>query len=647
MDFSVIIVNYNVRHFLEQCLCSVRQAATGVSVEVIVVDNHSADGSVEALRPAFPEVKWIVNTENIGFARACNQGWAAATGQYIVFLNPDTLLPESVFSDCRQFFQGHPEAGAVGLRMLDGSGRFLPESKRAFPGPATAFYKLTGLARLFPRSRRFARYHLGHLSEQENHPVDVLAGAFMCIRREVLEKTGGFDETFFMYGEDVDLSYRIRQAGYENYYLAHPPLVHFKGESTRKGTLNYVRLFYKAMSIFVRKHYGARRAGLFIFFLQLAIWFRAALSAAGSFIRRFGLPLIDAGLILLSFWLVKEGWNNWVRTDIRYENRLLWIAFPAYTVFYLVAAYYAGLYDRWYRWSELMRSSAVAMVLLLAAYALLPEQYRFSRAILLFGGILAFGLISLSRWWLLQTGVLDQDRQHGSGRQLLIAGSPAEYEEALRILEGAGLRNQVLGRLSPAPGDHSAIAGVEQLKDLPSIIPAQEVVFCQGELSYTRIIELLTQLPRGIRASIHAAGSNSIVGSRSHNHAGEALTALSGYRLADPYYRRLKRLMDVFLSVFFLLSFPIHLFFVKKPLRFFRQAWLVLTGSKTWIGYAGKGQGLPPLRTGVLGSNGLPPGPSQPWATENLRLVDEWYVRDYEPAAEWKMIWKAYRRLGG
>jgi hypothetical protein len=288
----------------------------------------------------------------------------------------------------------------------------------------------------------------------------------------------------------------------------------------------------------------------------------------------------------------------------------------------------------------------VALVLLLAAYALLPEQYRFSRAILLFGGVLAFGLISFSRWWLLQTGVLDGERPYGADRQLLIAGSPAEYEEALRILEGAGLRYQVLGRLSPVPGDHSAIAAVDQLKSLPDIIPAQEVVFCQGVLSYARIIELLTELPHGFRASIHAAGSHSIVGSRSHNHAGEALTLFSGYRLADPYYRRLKRLMDVLLAFFFLFSFPLHLFLVKRPLRFFRQAWLVLTGKKTWIGYAGNSRGLPPLRPGVLGSNGLPPGPSQPWAAENLRLVDEWYVRDYDPGAEWKMIWKAYRRLG-
>ena len=219
MQLSIIIVNYNVKHFLEQCLYSVQKACRGLKAEVIVVDNNSADNSIEFLSSGFPSVQFLINKENLGFARACNQGWQKAKGEYILFLNPDTIVPEDGFEKCLSFFQTHPDAGALGVKMLDGSGKFLKESKRSFPSPLTSLYKLFGLAKLFPRSRTFARYHLGHLDENKNNEVDVLAGAFMMIRREVLEKVGSFDETFFMYGEDIDLSYRIQQAGYKNYYF--------------------------------------------------------------------------------------------------------------------------------------------------------------------------------------------------------------------------------------------------------------------------------------------------------------------------------------------------------------------------------------------------------------------------------------------
>jgi GT2 family glycosyltransferase len=257
----------------------VQSAVAGLPAEIIVIDNHSADRSMEYLTPRFPGVRFIGNTENIGFARACNQGLRLATGKYILFLNPDTLVPEDCFHKCISFFESTPGTGALGIRMLDGAGKFLKESKRAFPSPLTSLYKLFGLSRLFPRSKTFSRYHLGYLEEHKTNEADVLAGAFMMIRKEVLDKAGSFDETFFMYGEDVDLSYRIQKAGYKNYYFAGSSIIHFKGESTRKGSMNYVRMFYTAMSKFVRKHYGGSRAGFFNFLVHMGIWFRAALTA--------------------------------------------------------------------------------------------------------------------------------------------------------------------------------------------------------------------------------------------------------------------------------------------------------------------------------------------------------------------------------
>ena len=288
MKLSIIIVNYNVKYFLEQCLYSVLQAGKGMEHEVIVVDNASEDGSLDRLQPLFPSVQFIANKENTGFAKANNQALALAKGEFILFLNPDTILPEDAFEKSIAFMQAHPDAGALGVRMIDGAGNFLKESKRAFPSPATSFFKLSGLTSHFPASRLFGRYYLGHLDEHTTQPVDVLAGAFMLLPRRVTNITAGFDELFFMYAEDVDLSYRVQQAGFVNYYFPEITIVHFKGESTKKGNLQYVRLFYKAMSQFVKKHYGGTKAGLYVFLINLAIWLRAGWAAIGNLFVRKG-----------------------------------------------------------------------------------------------------------------------------------------------------------------------------------------------------------------------------------------------------------------------------------------------------------------------------------------------------------------------
>jgi O-antigen biosynthesis protein len=651
MKLSVIIVNYNVKHFLEQCLCSVQKAIASLpanaDAEVFVIDNGSADNSIQYLTPRFPGVRFIPNVENLGFAKACNQGAKLAKGEYILFLNPDTLVPEDCFGKCISFMDATPEAGALGIKMLDGSGKFLKESRRSFPSPMTSLFKLFGLSRLFPRSGLFSRYHMGHLDENTNHEADVLAGAFMLLRKEVFEKVGGFDEVFFMYGEDVDLSYRVQKAGYKNYYFAGSCIIHFKGESTRKGSMNYVRMFYKAMSIFVRKHYGAGRARLFNSLIHIAIWLRAALTATANFLRKAGVPLIDAGLILLSFWLLKNIWNNYVRTDIHYENKLLWIAFPAYTAFYLITAYYAGLYDRWYKRSELVRATLVASIVLLAAYALLPEQYRFSRAIILFGVGLAFILISLLRWVLVRSKVLSSNKERSGQSNTLIAGSAEEYNKTVELMKDAGLQERVLGRIAVHEGDLQAVGHWKNIEKLSLAIPFKEVIYCEGTLSFSDIIRSIQYIPSGIRIKFHAAGSNSIVGSDSKDSSGEAFSKENGYKLKDPYNKRVKRLIDIVVSVTAFITFPLHLLFIKRPFQFFGHCFSVLFAQKTWVGYAMEEKNLPELRPAVLACNGVPASVRQSLPAESLHLMNFWYARDYEPMNDLKLLWRSYRRLGG
>lgn len=280
VKISIIIVNYRVKHFLEQALRSVRAALTlyPMEAEIFVVDNCSQDDSLDYLIPRFPEVRFIANTENVGFARANNQAMELATGQYVLLLNPDTVIAEDTLHEVCLFLDTHPDAGGVGVKMLDGNGRFLPESKRGFPSPWVSFCKIFGLASLFPRSPLFGRYHLKYLSPDECHRVDILSGAFMCMRHETLDKSGLLDEAFFMYGEDIDLSYRLVLAGYHNYYLP-TPIIHYKGESTKKGSLRYVRIFYEAMLIFFKKHYPHYSTGYYLA-VKFSIFFRAMLAAA-------------------------------------------------------------------------------------------------------------------------------------------------------------------------------------------------------------------------------------------------------------------------------------------------------------------------------------------------------------------------------
>lgn len=624
---------------------SLKKACAGIEVEVFVVDNNSTDNSRDYLEHRFPEVQFIWNESNTGFAKANNKAVARAKGEYILFLNPDTILSEDCIQKSLGFFRSHPDAGAVGIRMIDGSGKFLKESKRAFPSPLTSMYKILGLAKLFPKSSSFARYHLGHMSEFSNHEVDVLAGAYMMIPAQVLRQTGSFDETFFMYGEDVDLSYRIQQAGYKNYYLAESTIIHFKGESTKKGSLNYVRLFYKAMILFVRKHYSGSKAGIFNFLVQLAITGRAALALLTRLLERIGLFLLDAILILMSFLLSKYFWSHYIRDDVNYSPNVLSIAFPAFTILFLFSAYYAGLYDKGYHQRQLVRSTAIAALVLLSGYALLPENVRFSRGILILGIVVGFVLMYLARLVFIRAGLLERTEGYDEKHQTIIVANRHDFEVVRGLLQHADLQDRVLGRVHNGDNDPALTLG--SIEQLPSIIeryPVKEVVFCQDGLSFTEIIATVQQLPGGIRNKFHASGSMSIVGSDSKDIAGDYVSITKKYTIARPINRRNKNLFDVLIAIFFIVSFPVHLLLQKKPGFFFRNVWQVLCRKKTWIGYAATDNSLPPLKEAVLSTTALPRALNA-LPRESLLISDEWYATDYSLYIDLQKIWRGYRYL--
>lgn len=286
---SVIIVSYKVRYYIEQCLNSVLRSVP--DAQILVVDNKSDDGSVEYLRNKFPQADIIANDYNAGFGKANNIALAKATGKYVLFLNPDTVVAERTIPGCIDYMDAHPEVGAVGVRMQYADGRFALESRRSLPTPSVSFWHMTGLSKLFPKSKVFAKYHRTYLDKECECPIDVVSGAYMFVRREALDKVGGFDEDFFMYGEDIDLSYRILQAGYQNRYLP-LPIVHYKGESTIKTSYNYAKVFYDAMLIFVNKHFH-RYSRLFALLVRIVLGFKKVGTFIGQNVHAHSRMLAD------------------------------------------------------------------------------------------------------------------------------------------------------------------------------------------------------------------------------------------------------------------------------------------------------------------------------------------------------------------
>lgn len=283
VDLSIVIVNYNVKYYVEQCLDSVFRSTGSFTKEVFVVDNTSTDGSVPYLKERYPQVTFIENTDNVGFARANNQAIRQSAGRYVLLLNPDTFVAEHTLADSLRLLDARPDVGGLGTRMLRTDGSFALESRRGLPTPFVAFCKMSGLTKLLPYSRVFGRYYMRYLDEDEVSEIEIISGAFMMLRRESLDKAGLLDETFFMYGEDIDLSYRLLKAGYKNCYSP-SPILHYKGESTEKSSFRYVYTFYKAMQLFFNKHF--HRYGILITLpISAAIWVRSAFAYLGNQFR--------------------------------------------------------------------------------------------------------------------------------------------------------------------------------------------------------------------------------------------------------------------------------------------------------------------------------------------------------------------------
>ena len=648
-QLSIIIVNYNVCHFLEQALISVSKAISRLDVEVFVVDNNSADGSVEMVKTKFPFVNLIVNEQNVGFSKANNQAIAQATGEYILLLNPDTVIEIDTLEKCIDFMNDHPQGGGLGVKMIDGKGDFLAESKRGFPTPWVAFYKIFGLAKLFPRSKKFGHYHLGYLDKNESHEVEVLSGAFMVLRKSVIDKIGALDEDYFMYGEDIDLSYRIIQAGYKNYYFSDTRIIHYKGESTKKTSINYVFIFYKAMIIFAQKHFTSKNTNVFTALIHLAIYFRAFIALSNRVLEKVLPVLFDSTLIfasLASLFYFKD--NGSVAGDAIYSVVYKQII-PLFTGVWILSLFFNGAYKSTATAGRLLRSFVFG-TFIIASISYFIDEYRYSKTFLIEGSLLSMSVVfffrSIVHW--IKNGSFDLGEN--KNKKIVIVGSYRECERIDQLLLETNYNLNVLGFITT--GNKEDVKGkylgfTKQLQNIVSMYKVDEIIFCSKDLPANSIIEWMTQIDNTkVDFKIVPEESNIIIGSNSKNRRGDFYTLNINLNIIEEKNIQNKRILDVCVSLIFIFTYPVILWLIEKPRQFFLNSIQVLTGKKSWVGFTNTEQiNLPQIKRGIINptyylekSNRIP--------TYNIQEINLSYARDYNPYMDLVLIAKSFKYLG-
>lgn len=603
MKLSVVIVNYNVKHFLEQCLNSVIKALGGLKGEIIVVDNNSVDGSVKLLKDKFKDIKLIANKKNTGFAVANNQAIKIAKGEYVLLLNPDTIVQEDTFLKCLEFMDKTSNAGALGVKMYDGKGLFLPESKRGLPTPSVAFYKIFGLSTIFPKSKIFGKYHLGYLSKNEIHEVDVLSGAFMLLRKKALDKIGLLDESFFMYGEDIDLSFRIIKGGYKNYYFPKTNIIHYKGESTKKSSINYVFIFYKAMIIFAEKHFSKKNIKSFSRLINLAIYIRATIAVVQRVIRRWGLPILDFffftgliyGLALFYQWF----------TTISFPSTTIKFILPFYALIWTITNSVLGNHNPPVNYKKILKSNLIGLLILLAFYALIPKSVQFSRAIILGSSILTFigSLLTRHTFQYLQIGLYKNYVKNN--KTMAVVGSLNEIARIEQLVKNNVDNFKKIYRINPFKKEQTSNGfdgDLSQLNEFVMINKIDEVIFCAKDISSQNIIYSMANIEtkKRIDFKIIPEKSQFIIGSQSiYTNENFYTTNLKNINSQDNI--RKKRAFDIYAGFALLTAAPI-LFFFKGYTIAIKNILAVLIGKKTWVGYENNSQNinLPKIKPSVF-----------------------------------------------
>jgi O-antigen biosynthesis protein len=554
---SVIIVSYNVKYYLDQCLQSVMRACKNLPIEVWVVDNNSTDGSIEHVQQHFASVNVIANKDNKGFSKANNQAMLLSNADYYVLLNPDTVVSEDTFEKTIAFFDATPNCGGLTVKMVDGFGRFLPESKRGLPTPEVAFYKIFGLSTLLPKSIKFGQYHLGYLAENETNVIDVLSGAYMMMRKETLDKCGLLDENFFMYGEDIDLSYRITLAGYKNYYYPHTKIIHYKGESTKKSSINYVMVFYKAMIIFSEKHFTKRFNKGFTAMINIAIYLRAGLAILNRFFTLARFAFFDVLMCLILFSVVFT--NNVSITSVVMASALL-----------LFTQFIQGNYSNDKHWlSHALTNLSFNLVLT----TIFNTDFALLNLIPIYVSLALFDalIFNIIVFWINPENSL----LAGNYKQILVVSNDVlEFENVFSIINQD--KQFIADNVQFITLQKALLLSNKQIKQ------CSEIVFSSTNISYTNIINTMEQWREiNTEFKIYIASSKYITSTSNlyiRNKFSNVTNTLAPYQVWQ------KNCANFMFSILTLVLTPVLLLFNKTVL--IKQALNCLLSKTVWLGVA-------------------------------------------------------------
>lgn len=493
-DLSVVIVNYNVKAFLEQCLIAIERARGGLDIEVFVVDNASVDGSQSMVRKRFPQVRLIENTANVGFSRANNQALKLAQGKYVLLLNPDTLIQEDTLTVLKKFLDERPDVGGVGCKLLNPDGSFQIASRRSFPTPWVAFCRIVWLSRIFPGSRLFGQYNVTYLDPDREAEVDVLSGSLMMLRKSALDQIGYFDEDYFMYGEDIDLCYRIKKAGWKIFYTPATKAIHYKGESTKKGEFTVISTFYSTMLVFIGKHFGGRYSFLLRVLLTLGIYIRAVIAVVWQTVKNLAPALLDLLLILACLLIAIR-----IRFP-HYPIGRFSIVLPVYTVVWLSSIYlFRGYHGREAFHLKNVLAGCMFGLLLNSTFTYFFKQFAYSRVVVLISFLLI--LVSVTLWRVVY-------RIAGPGSR----GAPLSRLRRAIIIGAGREGKRILGKLRSRPDMHYEVCGfvdfdpqrvgqeidgvevlatIDNIKDLIRVERIDEVIFSSDRLTNAQILETI------------------------------------------------------------------------------------------------------------------------------------------------------------
>lgn len=640
MQISIVIVSYNVKYFLEQCLRSVEKATKNLEAEIIVIDNNSVDESAEMVKNKFPNVSLIHNNENVGFSKANNQAIAKTKGEFVLLLNPDTLLEEDALEKTIAFMHSTADAGAVGVHMVDGKGMFLDESKRGVPGFSTSLFKFLGLHKLLPKSATFNHYYLGSFDKEKRHEVEVLVGAFMLIRKSILEKIGLLDERFFMYWEDTDFCIRIRENGFKNYYLGDVKIIHYKGESNKRHTLSFTIGFNKSMIAFVKKHFNKHL--LFLPLIRIATLLKSLTVIVRDFFKSFTNPIVDFALMYLGMLTFTNFWGaNFA--PYSFTSDFTQIVIPSYLIIWIISLFFSGAYDKPFRINRVARG-VIFGLLLIATCSNFFNEIRFSRMIILSGSLIVFSTFIFLRFIYRFYAYKDFDIAEKRAANLVLFSDKNEYKKATDIIANSKHNTQLIGYLNKN-GENGALGSVGDVKTIIKKHRIDEIVFASADISFKDIISWLISLSgTSLKFKILPENSHFLIGSNSRETLGDYYCPDSNWELSKNRNKRNKRVIDICVAIGFLICCPILMWLCKSPSRFVKNMFGILKGDLTFIGFNKKYEShFPNIRKGVLSPIDTI---KQQLTDDEIRKYNMLYAKNYKARNDLYIIFKCINQLG-